>query len=134
MILFTSDIKKIYFKTFIIFVCATIFTVIFNLVYSQFSHGVSSDAMTFAFIYPLIGVVVYGILFFINWYDKVSYNTFNAAIATITLGSILLGVNEIAGADSNYYKYYYLVSYTLLGISVLYPIVMILIKKLRRGD
>ena len=120
MTLFTSDIKKIYFYTLITYICATILTFVFHLVYSQFSHGVSSDAMTYAFIYPLSGVVVYGILYFVNYYERVSYNTFNAAVATVTMGSLLLGVNEIAGADSIYYNFFYLGACILFGITIFF--------------
>ena len=127
--MFTSDTKKINFITIIIFVCATIFLIIFNKVYSLFSHGVSSDAMTYAFIYPLIGVIVYTALFFIDFFDRVSYNLFNASIATIATGSLLLGVNEIAGADSNYYKLFYLTAFILCGISILYPIIKLVTKR-----
>ena len=127
--MFTSDTKKINFITIIIFVCATIFLIIFNKVYSLFSHGVSSDAMTYAFIYPLIGVIVYTALYFVDFFDRVSYNLFNASIATIATGSLLLGVNEIAGADTNYYKLFYLTAFILCGISILYPIIKLIIKR-----
>lgn len=127
--MFTSDTKKINFITIIIFVCATIFLIIFNKVYSLFAHGVSSDAMTYAFIYPLIGVIVYTALYFVDFFDRVSYNLFNASIATIATGSLLLGVNEIAGADTNYYKLFYLTAFILCGISILYPIIKLIIKR-----
>lgn len=132
MTLFTSDIKKTYFITIIIYVFATIFSIIFNAVYYQFSHEVSSKYMSLAFLYPLLmGVLVYIILFFINWFDKVSYNAYNAGVATITMASILLGVNEIAGADTIYYKYFYILAFILFGVSVLWPFVNIIIKKIR---
>ena len=136
MTLFTSDIKKTYFKTIIIYICATIFAVLVNWIYSFFSHDVSSDYMTFAFLYPLIlGVGVYIILFFINWYNRVSYNMYNAAVATITVGSFLVGVNEIAGADSVYYNYFYLLSIIFFIASILYPIINLILGKIveRKG-
>ena len=132
MTLFTSDIKKTYFITAIIYVISTIFTVIFNAVYYQFSHEVSSIYMSLAFLYPLImGVLVYGILFFINWFDKVSYNAYNAGVATITMGSILFGVNEIAGADTIYFNYFYLVAFILFGVSLMCPLIKLIVKKLK---
>ena len=86
--------------------------------------------MSLAFLYPLIlGVGVYVGLFFINWFDKVSYNAYNAGVATITMASILLGVNEIAGADTIYYNYFYLVAFILFGVSILYPLVKLIFKK-----
>ena len=85
--------------------------------------------MTYAFIYPLIGVIVYTALYFVDFFDRVSYNLFNASIATIATGSLLLGVNEIAGADTNYYKLFYLTAFILCGISILYPIIKLIIKR-----
>ena len=124
MTLFTSDIKKKNFITIIIYIFSSIFLVIFNFVYSQFSHGVSSNAMTYAFLYPLFGVVIFTILFFVNWNDTIFYNLFNASIATISIGSLLLGINEIAGADSPFYKYYFIVGVLLMIGSVLGPVIM----------
>ena len=129
MTLFTSDIKKINFQTIIIYIFATIFLIVFNYVYSLFAHGVSSDAMTYAFFYPLAGLLVYIVLYLVNWFNRVSYNMFNAAIATISTGSLLLGINEIAGADTTYYKIFYLVAYIFFGLSVIYPITTYISKK-----
>lgn len=133
MTLFTSVIKKTYFITVIIYMISTIFSVIFNAVYYQFSHEVSSRYMSLAFLYPLIlGVIVYSIMFFVNWFDKVSYNAYNAGVATITMASILLGVNEIAGADTIYYKYFYIVAFSLFLVSVLWPIGKLIFIKLKK--
>ena len=135
MTLFTSVIKKTYFITVIIYIISTIFSVIFNAVYYQFSHEVSSRYMSLAFLYPLIlGVIVYSIMFFVNWFDKVSYNAYNAGVATITMASILLGVNEIAGADTIYYKYFYIVAFILFGVSILWPIVKLVYNKSKKGE
>ena len=134
MTLFTSVIKKTYFITGIIYVSAAIFCVIFNAVYYQFSHEVSSKYMSLAFLYPLcMGALLCSILFFINWYDKVSYNAYNAGVATITMASILLGVNEIAGADTIYYKYFYIVAFVLFGVSILWPLIKLIINKFKKG-
>ena len=135
MILFTSDIKKTYFTTMIIYAIASLLCVIFNAVYYQFSHEVSSIYMSLAFLYPLVmGVVVYVVLFFINWFDKVSYNAYNAGVATITMGSILLGVNQIAGADTIYYRYFFIVAFTLFGVSVIWPVVKLINNRLKKEE
>ena len=91
--------------------------------------------MSLAFLYPLIlGGIVYSIMFFVNWFDKVSYNAYNAGVATITMASILLGVNEIAGADTIYYKYFYIVAFILFGVSILWPIVKLVYNKSKKGE
>ena len=64
VILFMSDIRKKFLKTIEIFIMITIFTFIFNKVYGIFGHGVTSPYMTYMFLYPLVG----GVLFLWNCY------------------------------------------------------------------
>ncbi len=120
--LFLSDTKKIYFKTAIIYLIFGVITFIFSIVYSLFSHEVYSDYLTFAFLYPLIGgMVIYLLLSKFNSFKKWPYNFYNAGIATITMGSILAGINEIAGADTLYFMWFYLggVIFIVLALIIL---------------
>lgn len=117
VILFISDIRKKFLKTIVIFVISTIFAFIFNKVYGIFGHGVTSPYMTYMFLYPLVGgVLFYGIimLFIPSIVNKKKYrffyNIYNSGIAILTVGSLLRGVMEIAGTSS-----FYLMVYTLIG-------------------
>ncbi|MEZ4641335.1 MAG: hypothetical protein R3E31_01095 [Chloroflexota bacterium] len=94
----------------------TLFCIAFNFVYSLFSHGVSSLFMSYAFVFSLVLGVVGFILF--GWQkleNRVAFNLYNAGIATLTVGSILRGIIDIAGADTTYPTYYFLVG-TLLVV------------------
>ena len=131
VILFMSDIRKKFLKTIVIFIMITIFTFIFNKVYGIFGHGVTSPYMTYMFLYPLVGgVLFYGIvmLFIPSIVNKKKYrffyNIYNSGIAILTLGSLLRGVMEIAGTSS-----FYLIFYTLIGwLSVIISISALIIE------
>lgn len=106
-ILDTSKHRNI--KTTIIYVIITIICVVINYVYSFFGHGVSSDSMTYMFLYPLIGgVAVFGLcaMFNIKAKSRIAYNLYNSGIAALTVGSMLKGVFDIAGTSSGYLAIY----------------------------
>ena len=117
--LFTLDIKKTNLKTSFIYLGVSAFVLIFSLVYSLFSHEVYSDYLSYAFLYPLIGgALLYFGLHFTKHFAKWPYNFYNAGIATVTVGSILCGVNEVAGADTLYYLWFYLVGWFFIFLSI----------------
>ena len=119
MILSILDIKKIYKKTIIIYIVTTLFCILFNYVYSLFSHNVSSTYMQYAFVYSLIGGVgFYSILSLLKIYNRIAYNLYNAAIATLTFGSIFQGIVDISGSDVTYSNNYFILGTALLGISL----------------
>lgn len=95
---------------------------LFNFVYSFFGHGVTSDAMTYMFAYPLIcGALPFAVFTLIPFNvtrSRFSYNVYNSGIATVTLGSCVQGVLEIAGGDSELLVCFYIVGifFTCLGI------------------
>ncbi len=133
MTLFISDIKKTHLKTCLIYLGVSIFVLIFSLVYSIFSHEVYSDYLSYAFLYPLIGgSVVYLCLHFTKKFSKWPYNFYNAGLATITVGSVLCGVNEIAGADTLYYLLFYLIGWILVILSVILLVLGIIISVIKR--
>ena len=130
MTLFLSDTKKIYFKTAIIYFVFSVITFIFSIVYSLFSHEVYSDYLTFAFLFPLIGgTLLYLFLCMLNSFKKWPYNFYNAGIATITVGSILRGVNEIAGADTLYYMWFYLVGIIFIVLALILLLIEFLLRR-----
>lgn len=128
--LFLSDTKKVFIKTAIIYFVFSVIVLVFSLVYSIFSHEVYSNFLSYAFLYPLVGgSVLYILLSFTKTFRKWPYNFYNAGIATITMGSILAGVNEIAGADTLYYLLYFLVGFILIVLSLITLLVEIIIRR-----
>lgn len=115
----TSDIKK----QWRIYIIAVIGCIFFASTYEAFSHGVYSNYMIYAFLIPLImGAGVSYILYFINKKSKVTLpgkfekNMYNAAVATLTFGSIFNGVLEIYGT-TNSKVYVYLVLRNITSFS-----------------
>ncbi len=119
------DIKKLYKKTVIVYIGTTLFCVLFNYIYSLFSHNVSSAYMQYAFMYSLIGGIgFYSILSLLKIYNRIAYNLYNAAIATLTFGSIFQGIVDISGSDVTYSNNYFILGTALLGISLFILLLM----------
>ena len=99
-----------------VYASITFFCIAFNFIYSLFSHGVSSLFMSYAFVFSLVlgvgGFIVFG---WQNLENRVAFNLYNAGIATLTVGSILRGIIDIAGADTTYPVYYFLVGTVLVA-------------------
>jgi len=97
-------------KTVKIYMFTTLFCIAFNYIYSLFGHGVSSPFMSYAFVFSLVlGVVGFMVFGRLNLNDRIAFNLYNAGIATLTVGSILRGIIDIAGADGAYPVYYFFV-------------------------
>ena len=122
VILSTSDIKK----SILAYLGVTIFLIILNYIYSLFSHNVSSNYMTYMFIYPLIGGLFVNLVLLISkkiTEVKLFYigkSVLNYGIATLVIGSFLKGVFEIAGTNSIYLIYYFYIGIVLLSIGLLF--------------
>lgn len=103
---------------------ATVFCIGFNAVYALFGHGVSSPFMTYAFVITLVlGVAGFLALGRLKLADRLAFNLYNAGVVTLTVGSLLRGVMDIAGADTNYPVYYFIIGALLLasgGLRYLY--------------
>ena len=128
--MFTSDIKlkcqrQQIRKTIIVYVLLSLLMIVINYVYGIFGHEVSSPAMTWMFLYPLVG----GVLFFllidvltpgsteIAGY-RVFFNIYNSGIATLTLGHFLKGILDIAGTSSPYIILFYMIGWLFVGVGL----------------
>jgi hypothetical protein len=113
-------------KTVVVYLILTVVAVVVNYVYGLFGHGVHSAAMTWMFLYPLMGgALIYFLLerFFPDVKTlkafRLGYNSYNSGIATLTLGSFLKGILEIAGTDSGYLIVFTAVGGLALGMGLL---------------
>lgn len=105
----------------------TIFCFVFQVIYGIFSHDVSSNYMTFAFMIPLVGGII-GTASFIR--PGRTGNAFfrqciNGAVAWLTLGSIFQGVLEIYGTTNHKVVVFAIVG----GLHILAALIF----RLRRG-
>lgn len=139
--MYTLDInnsKKHAFKTVVTYGIVSILTYIVNKIYGLFGHGVSSASMTWMFLYPFIGgVLIYGLIWFIIPRIKEIpgyrgfYNIYNSGIAILTVASFMRGIFEIAGTDSPYLKYYFMVGWSFIIFSIFLMIVSTLQYKIK---
>ena len=104
-------------KTVKIYGFTTLFCIAFNYIYSLFGHGVSSPFMSYAFAFSLVlGVGGFIALGRLNVNNRIAFNLYNAGIATLTVGSLLRGIIDIAGADTIYPVYYFVVGTVLVAV------------------
>lgn len=101
--------KEIKYYIFLSILCTCI-----NLIYSKFSHGVSSNYMTYLFIIPLIGGSIF---LFINK-KNIKYNLYHLGIITLIIGSLIKGILEIAGTSSVFNIVYFIFGISLIIISI----------------
>lgn len=122
VILFISDTNKKISKTIKNYFVISILCVLIVLIYYKFSHGVTSEHMTFLFLYPFIGGMV---VFFIienilkKKVKRFAFNFYNSGVATLVVGSLMNGVFEIAGTSSKYKYVFYIFGYAFIAFSVL---------------
>ena len=119
--------KKGYLIRFFAYCGITAFIALFGFVYEQFSHGVNSNYMWFAWIYPLIfGVGVYAILCFIPIKlvpGIISESCYNLGVALLTTRCILQGVLEIYGKTNDRMVLIYLILYIIfISLGVIFYI------------
>lgn len=129
-ILDTSGInnKKLLGKTVLVYLILSVAAAAFDKIYDIFGYGVDSAAMTWMFLYPLLG----GALFYFAIFMLIPHitnfvgfravlNIHNSGIAALTLASLLKGIFEIAGTNSIYLIYYYIVGLVFItaGLAIM---------------
>ena len=113
-------------KTAISYGAVTISCILFAKIYGLFGHGVTSSAMSLMFLFPLLGGLLPFLLLWLIGLPKMQdenadparlanqyrffYNSYNSGVATLTVGSLLSGILEIAGTASPY-----LIAFTIGG-------------------
>lgn len=104
------------------YLLATIFCAAFGAVYELFSHGVYAYGMLYAFIFPLLGGVLPGLLF-MKGNGKILAGTalqlWSFGISALTVGALFSGALEIYGTTSRLTTVYWLAGVVCLLLSVL---------------
>jgi len=123
-----------------IYLGVSAFVAVFSMVYEHFGKGVRSNAMVYAFLYPLIlGAVICLFFSLLPQAKRLSYgrskaeeklnapgavvrmgaNLYHSGVATLTMGSIMYGVIEIFGTTDHLTTYYYIVGIGLCVVGFL---------------
>ncbi|MBP1047457.1 hypothetical protein I6N96_14320 [Enterococcus sp. BWM-S5] len=107
-------------KLIISYLVISLLLFLFQKVYHFYGHGVTSFALESIWVAPLI----VGSLFTVFVFSKpkktgtslfrLSFNLMNTSLAIFTAALVLTGVVEIAGTDSPYILFFYIVSFVFL--------------------
>lgn len=125
-------------KTALVYLGVSVFCIVFDRVYWFFGHGVESYAMMYMFLYPLIGGFVPFMLLWLcyrnvekNPFYRASLNVYHSGIALLTVGGVLEGIVEIAGASSVYIVYFtdFGIAFCLVGLALYLAGIIIQLKK-----
>ncbi len=104
--MFTSEKNKsTVLKELFLYFGITVFIAVFGIVYEQFSHGINSLYMWFAWVWVLgFGVIPYLVLYLApikRVPGTLSECVYNLGVALITTRSIFIGVLEIYGKTNS---------------------------------
>ena len=124
--MYTSDIEKNSKKalnTAFTYLLISVFCALFGGVYELFSHGIYSYYMLYAFAFPLVlGALPFLIIgrFIPRAYPSHTAQGFHhSAIATATVGSVVMGVLEIYGTTNRLTDIYIYASGILLVVGII---------------
>ena len=111
--------RKTVLKELILYIGITAFIALFGFVYEQFSHGVNSNYMWFAWVWVLgFGVLPYLALYLLpikRAPGTLTECVYNLGVAVLTTRSIFLGVLQIYGKTNSKM----VIVYTILAIVLL---------------
>ncbi|MBC3888386.1 hypothetical protein GH810_08695 [Acetobacterium paludosum] len=123
--------KKKILKTSLIYLVLSLSAIIINYVYGLFGHGVHSSYMTWMFLYPLLGGAILYLLIFLLVPDiariveyRMFYNIYNSGIATLTIGSLLKGIFDIAGTSSVYIAVFYAIGELFVAVGLVMLLIL----------
>jgi len=133
----SNETKRIR-NTMLIYIGVVVFCIAFGIIYETYSHGVISYFTILGFLFPLIlGLIPYILLFvFLRNYGPSIFSsyTYNAGVATITVGSYFKGMLEIYGTTREIYVIiYFVVAIVLLAVGLISYIVSIVIERQKVG-
>jgi hypothetical protein len=107
------------------------FVGIAGMIYTFFSHGVTSPFMSFAFVWLLIGFVLSHIITHFTtrkpkaWIHQLHQGLWLSYMFNATMGSIIIGIIEIAGSFTNLLYLQLFVGLTSLVLYLLLSILML---------
>jgi len=120
-------------RTIITYWLVSIAAIAVDNIYAIFGHGVRSPAMTWMFLYPLLGGGLVFLLIKLLFPQSIKasgyrlfYNVYNSGIAALTTGSFLKGILDIAGTSSPYTAVYYITGglFIAAGLIILLYIIL----------
>ncbi len=110
-------------RTGLVYMCISLLCAWFGAMYEQFSHGVFSYYMIYAFAFPLAGgALPFFLLSFRGGRTpgRLSLHFYHSGVAALTVGSIFQGVLEIYGTTNPLTRVYWIMgwSFVLCGAGI----------------
>ena len=108
-------------KTALLYLAAALSAALFGGIYEQFSHGVYSSFMIYAFLFPLAGGAMPCLLAGerVHSPPPAAGNLWGAGIAALTVGALFRGALDIYGTSSPLTNVYWIGGGLLLAAAVL---------------
>lgn len=110
-------------KTASVYGWITLLSVVFCLIYEQFSFGEHADSMRLMFLLPLVGGVLPFSLLALSGkkipFSRTAYRLWHSGIAVLMSGCLVKGIIEISGRVSDYDGFYIVMGVLLLAASVI---------------
>lgn len=106
--------------TLVVYMAATLFCVLFHVVYIRFSYGEDSPFLRGMFLCPLLGgVVPAAVLLPMSTrlhlrLSRAAFNLWNSGVATLAFGCLVRAVVNISGRFTDYDKVYWVAGGFLL--------------------
>ena len=120
---YVKSIKNKFVKRSVMYFCISMFCAVFGGIYEIFSHGVYSNYMMYAFLFPLIGGTLYNLILYslrLRLQRGLSLIFYNTGIATLTIGSIVRGILDIYGTDNILANVYWYAGAILVCLGVVF--------------
>lgn len=126
----TDNDRKKLIRQAVAYAAATVFCIVFSVIYEAYSHNVYSGYMIFMFLFPLAGGLIPSACIAFSQRipvpGRLTRNIINSAIATLTVGSCFSGILEIYGTTSYYSSVYWAVGCVLAAIGLFTYIIMLI--------
>lgn len=108
------------------YLLATVACALFGAVYEQFSHGVFSYFMIYAFAFPLFGTVTFFLLRKAGkpFPGRFSADLLHAGITALTIGSIMRGILEIYGTNNPLILVYWVAGAALTAVGLFFTAIV----------
>lgn len=113
-------------RTGIVYLVLSALCILINRVYALFGHGISSVAMSFMFLYPLLGGALPFLLLWLLGakvdhlaYYRFFYNCYNSGIAMLTVSGMLTGILQIAGTSSPFIVFFIVLGWVMVALGII---------------
>jgi len=115
-----SEEHKLFTKAMIGYLSFTLFLIVFQFIYHIFAHGVTSNYMSYAFMFPLgLGVLSCLVDYLTKPSNVISLSIWQMGVVTLSVGSIMKGVFDIYGNTSSLVPYFFYAGILFIVLSLI---------------